>query len=166
MRLSTGLGASLLALAGAFAGLALYLGAVSLADAQTHEIGSTSARARAAGDPPQFGSPDLFDGSTGSIGTVGLARRRDPLGLSDEQRGQIFLGVMNLPDISDADISPRITTGWLPASVELHDLPAMVTESVPKVKGYKFAKIWDRILVVDPATRNVVADIPRYHLVR
>jgi hypothetical protein len=88
--------------------------------------------------------------------------------LSDEQRGLLFLGVMNLIDVPDIDLpapetllqSPAI----LPASVELQDLPAMVTSKIPPVRHHKFVKLDDRILVVRPADRVVVAEIPRYRL--
>ena len=50
-------------------------------------------------------------------------------------------------------------------SVELQDLPAMVTEKIPLLEDYKFVKLDDRILVVDPQSRAVVTQIPRYRLV-
>jgi hypothetical protein len=48
--------------------------------------------------------------------------------------------------------------------VPLHDLPAGVTRDVPLVEGHQFAKFDDRILVVNAASRVVVAMIPRYKL--
>ena len=50
-------------------------------------------------------------------------------------------------------------------SIELRDLPAMVTEKIPLLEDYKFVKLDDRILVVDPQSRAVVTQIPRYRLV-
>jgi hypothetical protein len=52
----------------------------------------------------------------------------------------------------------------LPDSVELQDLPAMVTRKIPLVRHHKFVKLDDRILVVRPVDRVVVAEIPRYRL--
>jgi Protein of unknown function (DUF1236) len=166
MRFSLGHEAFLLTLAVGFAAVALYNGAASLSD-QAEDIASAPAPVAMAGfhAPGAFAAPEAFDESTGSIATVGAAHR-DPLGLDDQQRGLIFLGVINLPDVPDADIPLRLAAASVPASVELHDLPAMVTNSIPRVQGYKFAKLADRILVVHPMTRNVVAEIPRYHLVR
>ena len=100
---------------------------------------------------------------TGSIGTVGIGHR-EILPLSDEQRGWIFMGVINLPEVPDAAISPQDAAAELPASVELRELPAIVTRRIPMVGGYKFVKLEDRILLVDPADRGVVAQIPRYKL--
>jgi hypothetical protein len=88
--------------------------------------------------------------------------------LSDEQRGLLFLGVMNLIDVPDIDLQGSETLlqspAILPASVELQDLPAMVTSKIPLVRHHKFVKLDDRILVVRPADRVVVAEIPRYRL--
>ena len=52
----------------------------------------------------------------------------------------------------------------LPSGVAMQDLPASVTREIPLVRGHKFVKFDDRIVVVDPASRLVVAMIPRYKL--
>ncbi len=104
------------------------------------------------------------DDMTGSLGTVGIGHR-EILPLSDEQRGWIFMGVINLPEVPDAAISPQEAAAELPDSVELRELPPIVTRRIPLVGGYKFVKLEDRILLVDPANREVVAQIPRYKLV-
>jgi hypothetical protein len=44
-------------------------------------------------------------------------------------------------------------------------LPASVTRDIPVVQGYKFVKLDDRILLVSPADRLVVAEMPRYRAV-
>jgi hypothetical protein len=105
------------------------------------------------------------DDTTGSIGTVGLGQR-EILPLSDEQRGWIFLGVINLPDVPDADETTLVDASGLSDAVTLQDLPAMVTRKIPLVGNYKFVKLEDRILLVNPDSREVVAEIPRYKLVR
>jgi hypothetical protein len=46
----------------------------------------------------------------------------------------------------------------------MQDLPLSVIRQIPQVEGHKFVKFDDRILVVAPATRQVVAMIPRYKL--
>jgi hypothetical protein len=45
-------------------------------------------------------------------------------------------------------------------------LPAALIQEIPLLRGYKFLKLDDRILVVDPASRTVVAMIPRYKLLQ
>ena len=111
---------------------------------------------------PSAGATD--DDITGSIGTVGIGYR-EILPLSDEQRGWIFMGVINLPEVPEAAVSPQEAAAAVPGSVELQELPAIVTRRIPLVGGYKFVKLEDRILLVDPANREVVAQIPRYKLV-
>jgi hypothetical protein len=102
--------------------------------------------------------------TTGSLGTVGVGNH-ETVPLSDEQRGWIFMGVINIPDVPDAPITAHEAAADLPDSIELRDLPPIVTRRIPLVGGYKFVKLEDRILLVDPADRAVVAQIPRYKLV-
>jgi len=84
--------------------------------------------------------------------------------LDDEQRGWIFLGVMNLPDVPEAAVLAHGPAEAVPASVELRDLPAMVTQRIPLVRDHKFVKLDDRILLVRESDRAVVTEIPRYRL--
>jgi len=105
---------------------------------------------------------DDFDQDvTGSIAPAQQSR----LSLNDEQRGFIFLGVINLPDVPEVFLHMPVAGAPLPEFVELHDMPAMVLRRVPQVSGYKFAKLDDRILVVSPDTRQIADMIPRYKLV-
>jgi Protein of unknown function (DUF1236) len=99
-------------------------------------------------------------GSTG--GSLGLPSRSLPL--TDEQRGHIFDGIMKLRDAPVADVPPPPAASALPHSVTLQELPASVTHEVPLVQGYKFVKLDDRILLVSPIDRSVVAEMPRYHM--
>jgi hypothetical protein len=48
--------------------------------------------------------------------------------------------------------------------VALHDLPAGVVGEIPLLRGYEFVKLDERILLVSPADRAVVGEIPRYRL--
>ena len=115
--------------------------------------------------PTENGPPAAAadDGSTGSISTVGIGSRAS-LPLSDEQRSWIFLGVINLPDVPDATVPTPEARGEVPESVELQPLPEIVTRRIPFVGSYKFVKLDDRILLVDPDNREVVAQLPRYKL--
>jgi len=99
--------------------------------------------------------------------TTGSVDRSVLLGwirLNDEQRGWIFLGVMNLPDVPDAAIPAPGPAEALPASVELRDLPTMVTQRIPLVRDHKFVKLDGRILLIRESDRAVVLEIPRYRL--
>jgi|SRR5258708_39499369 hypothetical protein len=86
------------------------------------------------------------------------------LALSDEQRGRIYDGVMGIADAPVAHAPAPTVADALPAGVPMQDLPAAVTRDIPLVQGHKFVKFDDRIVVIDPASRLVVAMIPRYKL--
>ena len=131
---------------------------VSLAGAQ--ESATTDQTVGVAG--PSSSAPDTD--TTGSLGTVGIGHH-EILPLSDEQRGWIFMGVINIPDVPDAPIIAQEAVNDLPPSVDLQELPPIVTRRIPLVGAYKFVKLDDRILLVDPADRAVVAQIPRYKLI-
>ncbi len=98
------------------------------------------------------------DDITGSIGSS-----RHYLALTEEQRGHIFDGVMRLANTPVADMpAPAVS---VPGTVALQDLPSSVTRDLPIVDGYKFVKLDDRILLVSPADRAVVAEMPRYKMI-
>jgi hypothetical protein len=124
---------------------------VGLAAAQTgrHGVGDTDASA--------------MDETTGSVARPGK-RAAAELALSDEQRGRIYEGVMRIADAPVAAAPAPALADALPSGVPLQDLPASVTREIPLVRGHKFVKFDDRIVVVDPASRLVVAMIPRYKL--
>ena len=106
---------------------------------------------------------DDFDmETTGAIINLAAAPR---LSLTDEQRGLIFLGVINLRNVPDTAIQAPEPGVPLPHSVELHEIPAMVVSQIPEVASYKFVKLDDRILLVGTDSRQVEAAIPRYKLV-
>jgi Protein of unknown function (DUF1236) len=103
-----------------------------------------------------------MDETTGSVG--GGKRASAGLALSDEQRGRIYEGVMRVSDAPVAHAPAPAVADALPGGVALQDLPAGVTREIPLVDGHKFVKFDDRIVVVDPKSRVVVAMIPRYKL--
>jgi len=108
---------------------------------------------------PQRGD---ITGTTGSGGIRGAGSART-LPLSDEQRGYIFERIMKLDGAPVADL-PAPAAG-VPSSVPLQELPATVTREIPLLQGYKFVKLDDRILLVNPVDRAVVAEMPRYRTV-
>jgi hypothetical protein len=112
--------------------------------------------------PASSAGPDFEDiDATGSIDRLASAQI---LPLSDEERGLVFLGVTCLPDVPVVDaLAPHMATA-VAESIELQELPAMVVRKVPHVRDHKFVKYEDRILIVRPADRVVVVEIPRYRL--
>jgi len=100
--------------------------------------------------------------TTGRIG--GSQRATAELALSDEERGRLYEGVMRIADASVANVPTPAVADALPSGVPLQDLPAGMAQEIPQVRGHKFVKFDDRIVVVDPKSRVVVAMIPRYKL--
>ena len=98
-------------------------------------------------------------------GSCADANQAVRLPLSEEQRGHIFDGIMKVRDAPVADVAVPQPKGTLPSSVELQDLPPSVAHDVPVVQGYKFVKLDDRVLLVSPLDRTVVAELPRYRLI-
>lgn len=145
---------------------ALYSGALTLAligmislSASQYRVGAPEIDTVGVGSQHAVYGDDFDFETTGSIGPASIARLR----LDDEQRGFIFLGVINVPDVADADVPPPRLAERLPDAVVLHDIPAMVVRRIPQVRGYKFVKLDDRILIV-AESREVVAAIPRFKL--
>jgi hypothetical protein len=99
---------------------------------------------------------DAAGETTGSVGTV--------LPLSDEQRERIYRGVMHYPDTARMDARADALPEALWSDKLLQDLPATVIGEIPLLREHKFVKLDDRILLVEPASRAVVAMIPRYRL--
>jgi len=50
----------------------------------------------------------------------------------------------------------------VPASVRLMPLPPAVVAEVPVVRPYRYIRYFDRVLLVDPATSTIVADVTGY----
>jgi hypothetical protein len=103
-----------------------------------------------------------MDETTGSLG--GNRRAMPELALSDEQRGRIYEYIMRIADTPIAHTPAPTVADTLPQDVPMQDLPAGVTRDIPLVEGHKFVKFDDRIVVVEPASRVIVAMIPRYKL--
>ena len=84
--------------------------------------------------------------------------------LSEEERGRLYEGIMHIADARVANVPAPAVADALPSEVPLHDLPAGMAQEIPQVEGHTFVKFDDRIVVVDPKSRVVVAMIPRYKL--
>jgi len=173
VRLSHGaLALTLLALAGA------PIAAYAQADQPAQNPGSAKGDTQPAGSEPPHGNAGAT-GDTQSPGPIGsgpqtmpakfdenvAARDRlpimaRPLPLTDEQKKQVFHSVMN-----NAQVAAEHTGGTpatiLPANVELNPLPSGMEEQIPVLRGFKYVKLQDRVLLVSPANRVVVGEITR-----
>ena len=101
--------------------------------------------------------------SLSSYQTMDLAKRA-VAEFSDEQRSRIFDGIMRISDAPVTEVAAPEVADSLPEEVPMQDLPNDIIHEIPLVRGHKFVKFDDRILVVSSASRLVVAMIPRYKL--
>jgi hypothetical protein len=101
--------------------------------------------------------PAKFDPNVAARDRVPIMAR--PLPLSAEQKQQIYDSVMNtqLP-AAQTDASPATI---LPPTVELSALPGGMEDRIPALRGYKYVKLPDKVLIVAPANRVVVGKIER-----
>jgi uncharacterized protein DUF1236 len=120
--------------------------------------------ALAGAEPSRSSRHGVQDADLSLIDDSVAERATSELAISDEQRGHIFDSVMRISDAPVADGPTPEIADALPEQVPMHDLPAGVTQDIPLVQGHKFVKFDDRILIVNPSSRLVVAMIPRYKL--
>lgn len=123
-------------------------------------------------------SPDVNTGaaSSGPIGATGhtmpakFSAQNDaldkmpimghPLPLSDEQKSMVHDSLTATSEPEEGVAAVGLATE-LPADIAIHDLPSNVTDQAPALKGYKFAKLVDKIVIVSPPNRVVVGEIAR-----
>jgi hypothetical protein len=81
-----------------------------------------------------------------------------PLPLTDDQKRRIYDSVAgSQTPIATIDAKPA---DELPSTVELHELPAAATDD-PWLKGFKFVRLPDKVLLVRAPNRIVVGVIGR-----
>jgi hypothetical protein len=98
-------------------------------------------------------SPQRKDSTTGqgAAGSSGSA-------LTSEQRTKISTTIRQTNVRPVTNVNFRISVGTVvPRSVTLHPLPAAVIEVYPEWRPYRFVLVGDQILVIDPATHQIVA---------
>jgi hypothetical protein len=82
------------------------------------------------------------------------------LNLTPQQKQAVNRGLNGEPSQNAAaDLQMRVG-GPLPSSITPHVMPRSVTEPVPETKWYEFAKLPDRVLMVDPTDRSIAEIIP------
>jgi hypothetical protein len=120
-------------------------------------------------DPTVFGERSASDGAkdtayetTGRAGAMGSMRGNLPL--TDEQRDRVYQGVLRFPDVARGAARAPELADKLASDAPMQDLPASVIEEIPLLRAHKFVKLDDRILLIEPGSRVVVAMIPRYRL--
>jgi hypothetical protein len=101
--------------------------------------------------------PSKFSDAVAAADAVPIMARKLPL--TDEQRRQIYKSVM-------AQSGPAVATDakpadGLPASVEIKELPQEIAQAIPAIRGLKYARTEDKVLLVSPPNKIVVGEIEK-----
>ena len=86
-----------------------------------------------------------------------------PLGLTDEQRQRIYQAVMAdkaAPTSDSANLAPANALSIPVALNDMHPLPSSIGD-VERAQGLKYVKTKDKVFLVVPANRIVVAEIKK-----
>jgi hypothetical protein len=102
--------------------------------------------------------PAKFDEEVAARDRIAIMAR--PLPLSAEQKQQIYASVMNNDKVPVTQTIAEPAT-ILPAWVEFSELPPGMEDQIPAVRGYKYVKLQDKVLLVIPESRVVVGEIQR-----
>lgn len=80
-----------------------------------------------------------------------------PLRLTPAQRHRIYRTIVR-ERVPAASVEYRVGAR-IPPDAELYALPRQVAVAVPVIEPYKYMVVNDRVLLVDPATSQVVAEL-------
>jgi hypothetical protein len=83
----------------------------------------------------------------------------EPLQLTPVQRQTIYRTI-----VRERVSPPRPTVEYrvgtrVPESVQLYPMPQEVAVEVPAIRSYKYMAVNDRVVLIDPATSEVVAEL-------
>jgi hypothetical protein len=82
-----------------------------------------------------------------------------PLQLTPVQRQTVYRTIVRE---RVAPVAPRVeyrVGARIPQTAHLYAVPAQVATEVPAIKSYKYMVVNDRVVLVDPATSEVVAEL-------
>jgi len=81
-----------------------------------------------------------------------------PLALTRVQRQTVYRTIVREPvQMVPPTVEYRVGTR-VPVSVPLYAVPQEVAVEVPTIRRYKYMRVNDRVVLVDPVTSEVVAD--------
>ena len=83
----------------------------------------------------------------------------EPLQLSPVQRRRIYRTIVR-ERVAPARPTVEYRVGIrVPESVQLYPVPQEVAVEVPAIRSYKYMVVNDRVVLIDPATSEVVAEL-------
>ena len=98
-----------------------------------------------------FSSADIAAGQNRSSGTAGGAHPD----LSASQERMVSQGLANSPSQSAPSGGQPQVGSRVPDSMSAQTLPSNVTDQVPEVKKLLFVKLPDRVILIDPDSKQV-----------
>ena len=107
------------------------------------------------GSPDSETAPAKFSEKNAEADRGAIMAR--PLPLTDEQRQKIYARVMESGQKAETNVKAEPST-ILPSTVVLHELPQGVVDEAPVLRGFKFVRLEDRVIIVSPPTRGVVGE--------
>jgi hypothetical protein len=128
----------------------------------------------AAVGPAQANTADMLPGKTppgatgqtmpSTISAANAALDKKPttalqFPLTDEQKRVIAQSVAKAPNAEARGLSDVHVAMFLPIGISLEAFPADVTQKVPDASRYKYVKLNNRVLIVDPPLLTVVGEI-------
>ena len=84
----------------------------------------------------------------------------EPLQLSPVQRQTIYRTIVQEPVVEAPPPTVEYRVGMrVPASAQLYAVPPKVVAEVPAIRTYKYMVVNHRVVLVDPATSEIVAEL-------
>jgi hypothetical protein len=94
--------------------------------------------------------------ATRESATTGAATATDHLTLTLAQRHELWQGLSKqAKESAPAGFTARVGES-VPSSIKLQPLPANLSTQIPAAKAYSFAILQSELLIVDPASKNIV----------
>lgn len=91
-------------------------------------------------------------------GTTTIVRER-PIEFTPVQRQTIYRTIVR-EQVAPATPTVEYRVGMhVPESARLYEVPEAVAVEVPAVRSYKYMRVNNRVVLVDPATSEVVAEL-------
>jgi hypothetical protein len=83
----------------------------------------------------------------------------EPIQLTPVQRQTIYRTIVR-ERVSPAQPTVEYRVGTrVPGSVQLYSVPQEIAVEVPAIRSYKYMVVNDRVVLIDPATSEVVAEL-------
>lgn len=93
-------------------------------------------------------------------GTTGQGAAGTSANLTSEQRTKISTTIRqtNVRPVTNVKFNVAVGT-VVPRNIPIHTLPPTIVEMYPDWRGYSFVLVGDEIIIIDPATHEIVAVI-------